>query len=291
MFRASFTLDETKKGLGLLGDLPGTWIGTGFNLIARPDHQNNKPFFLQLNSTTEVLEFRAVGGDIPNRGSQQGDAILQGIHYLQRVSDCTTFSALHLEPGLWIRVPPTDVPKAAESYVRMATIPHGDSVLAQTSAAFTVPGGPKIDPVDSFPFTGAIPGLNGQSATQETNPVYLAPYLQPVLGKNCLPAGLPPDADLVKDPTHVLRAAIAGQKFSSTSMLAISTQPVGGLVNIPFVVANADAAQLDAIFWIEQVQAQNGKPEFLQLQYVQRVILTFLGIQWPHISVATLVKQ
>jgi hypothetical protein len=47
---------------------------------------------------------------------------------------------------------------------------------------------------------------------------------------------------------------------------------------------------MDAIFWIETVQLADGS-SFLQLQYVQRVILDFLGIHWPHISVATLVKQ
>jgi hypothetical protein len=31
--------------------------------------------------------------------------------------------------------------------------------------------------------------------------------------------------------------------------------------------------------------------EFLQLQYVQRVILDFDGVHWPHFSVATLVKS
>jgi hypothetical protein len=31
--------------------------------------------------------------------------------------------------------------------------------------------------------------------------------------------------------------------------------------------------------------------EPVQLQYTQTVILNFLGINWPHISVATLLKQ
>jgi hypothetical protein len=44
-FRPSHALDQVQSNLGLLGDLPGTFIGTGFNLIARPDKQNNKPFF------------------------------------------------------------------------------------------------------------------------------------------------------------------------------------------------------------------------------------------------------
>jgi len=57
----------------------------------------------------------------------------------------------------------------------------------------------------------------------------------------------------------------------------------------PFVAANANASQLDAIFWIEVVM----NPvivKFLRLQDVQRVILDFLGIDWPHISVSTLRK-
>ena len=59
----------------------------------------------------------------------------------------------------------------------------------------------------------------------------------------------------------------------------------------------ANAARLDAIFWIEKVADPSGGPiPFIQLQYVQRVILSFPPaagapiIQWPHISVATLVK-
>jgi hypothetical protein len=53
---------------------------------------------------------------------------------------------------------------------------------------------------------------------------------------------------------------------------------------------------MDAIFWIETVQPTNCDA-FLQLQYVQRVILDCppvpngANIHWPHIFVATLVKQ
>jgi hypothetical protein len=75
----------------------------------------------------------------------------------------------------------------------------------------------------------------------------------------------------------------------------------GGILNIPFVNTNADAISLDAIFWIETVvpPPEVGEP-FLQLQYTQTVILKFPPgpagpnnppINWPHISVATLVKQ
>ena len=65
---------------------------------------------------------------------------------------------------------------------------------------------------------------------------------------------------------------------------------MGGIVNLPFDIRNANATKLDAIFWIETVQQTDGST-FLQLQYTQTVILNFLNIDWPHISVATLTKQ
>jgi hypothetical protein len=73
-------------------------------------------------------------------------------------------------------------------------------------------------------------------------------------------------------------------------VIVISTTPVGGIVNIPFVVKNANAVQMDAIFWIETVKHPLDT-EFFQLQYIQRVILDFDKIHWPHISVATLIKE
>jgi hypothetical protein len=94
----------------------------------------------------------------------------------------------------------------------------------------------------------------------------------------------------------VLRAAIDLQKqtFTETVVIKISTASVQnhGIGNIPFVVSNANATQLDAIFWIEKVVDPEEGPDnpYIQLQYVQRVILDFDGIHWPHISVATLVK-
>jgi len=297
-FRASHALDIIQGNLGLLGDLPGTFIGTGFNLIARPDKQNNNPFFLELNATQEILEFTNIGGDIPNRGSIQSDLILHGVRYLQRVADCTTHTAIHLEPGLWLHLPSTSAPDPVtqETYVRQATIPHGDSVLAQSTFFTTLNGGPQIAPVDSTPFTGQIPDLNSPPANPVTNASYLRPYTATPLPTECLPAGLDP-VQTIKNPALVLQAAIAGRNIKETVVIQISTAPVGGIVNIPFVVQNANATRLDAIFWIEKVLDPAAGPDpFIQLQYVQRVILDFppaIGapiISWPHISVATLVK-
>lgn len=75
-----------------------------------------------------------------------------------------------------------------------------------------------------------------------------------------------------------------------TTVLTISTADNVGIQNIPFVVTNANADSMKAIFWIEEVQHPSGYGTFLQLQYTQTVMLQFLNIDWPHISVATLTK-
>ena len=93
------------------------------------------------------------------------------------------------------------------------------------------------------------------------------------------------------DPNKALTAAIASQDIVSTTLIEISTgaEPCG-ILNIPFSVSNAKPLQLDAMFWIETVRQPDGT-SFMQLQYSQTVLLTFLGINWPHVTVATLVKQ
>ncbi len=301
--RAATTIDLEHTHLGPLKEFPGTWAGTGFNLISRPDFQHGKPFFLEINGTLENLAFTLIGGDIPNRGSFQKDAFLHGVTYLQQVADCVTHGALHIEPGLWIHIPPTTDPAVPQStVVRQGTIPHGDSLLAQSTLITTVAKGPTIDPVFSVPFTDAvIPGLNAKATNPIVDAAYLAQFTDQKLTPCCLPP-LPKGVDLnavVADPTEVLRAAIVGQNIINTVVIVISTVAAKGstgILNIPFVVTNANALQMDAIFWIETVQPTDGDP-FLQLQYVQRVILDFPPkpgapiIHWPHISVATLVKQ
>jgi len=295
IFRAGSPATTANELLGLLHNLPGRWNGKGFNLIARPARQGNPanpPFFLELNGTHETLEFTRIGGDIPNRGDVEPTILLHGIHYLQSVIDCEDGSFIHKEPGLWVHVPKNNE-NPTETYVRQATIPHGDSLVAQSTFFTTVSSGPKIDPVDTFPFdiTQPIPGLNDVTHPVK-GPPYVDPYLKDPLPDDCLPKGLDA-AKTIRDPTEVLRAQIKGQTFVETVVIAISTAfaNASGIVNIPFVVSNANAAQMDAIFWIEKVKHPTfPEREFLQLQYVQRVILDFDKIHWPHISVATLLK-
>jgi hypothetical protein len=275
--RASAPAETHLRHLGPLHNLAGTWVGSGFNLISLPDFADNKTFRLKLSATREILEFSHIGGPVPNRGSLQGDINIFGLTYLQRVSDAETNGALHIEPGLWLNVPATTAPAQGATVVRQGSIPHGTSVLAQGPVIPTINGGPQIKDVDSTPFTPAGP---------ITDAGYLAPFTNP----SSLPPGFMPT--FIKNPNLALQAAILGQTIVETQVLSVSTQNGGGgLLNIPFVVTNANATQFEAIFWIEKVLQPDGVTEFMQLQYTQTVILFFKDISWPHISVATLVKQ
>jgi hypothetical protein len=288
--RAAPSLATKFRNLGLLAEFPGHWIGRGFNLIARPDREHGDPFFLELNPTKETLDFTSIGGAIPNRGSLEKDINLFGVHYLQQVSDARHGTGIHIEPGLWVRVPPTvNPPVVDDTYVRQSVIPHGDSVLAQSVLATAIPGGPRIDPVDSIPFTGEIPDLNTPSLSPLTGAKYLVPYRRRPLPRTM---DQTVDAsDRIRNPALLLLDDIKGQTISETVVISVSTAATDfGVLNIPFVTQNANAARLDAIFWIETVQDPRAG-EIMQMQYVQRVILDFDGIHWPHISVATLRKQ
>ena len=276
--------------MGPLTDLAGTWVGTGFSLVSLPDFDPNPPstgplpFRIRLSSTIEVLEFTPIGGAVPNRGSTgQLDISIFGLRYLQRIADAATNEALHIEPGFWLNVPATTVPPGSASVVRQGSIPHGNSLLA-LGTALTVSSGPEINPVSSIPTKN--PPIPPALASG-----YLTPFNNPPL-----PPGFKPP--FVGNLNLALEEAILGQDIIQTVVLPISTAApaagpatqVGGIINMPFDVANADATKLDAIFWIETVRQPDGST-FLQLQYTQTVILHFLEIDWPHISGATLTLQ
>jgi hypothetical protein len=111
---------------------------------------------------------------------------------------------------------------------------------------------------------------------------------------------------LINDPTLLLQATINQQFIESLVVLNVATIPsldttsghttvtmvAGGIENIPFLQSNAAAISSFATFWIETIKS--GSTSFLQLQYVQTVILNFpipgstTNFSWPHVSVATL---
>ena len=128
--------------LDALSAFTGTWTGNGFNTIFRPQKGTTTPLpipvpgdnVLELNLTTETLSFSPSLGSIPNRGTVQGDLFMNGVPYLQVISDVTTpgqSTGIHFEPGIWLSVPATTVPAEGLTVARMASIPHGTTIEAQ----------------------------------------------------------------------------------------------------------------------------------------------------------------
>jgi hypothetical protein len=92
-FRASPPTGIAHDLLGPLTNLPGNWMGRGFNLVSLPRNPNpqvdNSPFRLKVSPTMETLSFEMVGAPIPNRGSTE-DIEFLGLIYLQKVANATT---------------------------------------------------------------------------------------------------------------------------------------------------------------------------------------------------------
>jgi hypothetical protein len=280
--------------LGLLEGLRGTWRGRGFNQIWRPFH-GTQDRFLELNETEEVLQIVEIPGDIPNRGLLQADIELHGLTYLQKINDANVKqngkpAGIHIEPGIWISIPATTNPLDPPTVARMANIPHGTSLVAQGTASGPINGSPvPFKPASIVPFTIAPPHTQihfpeenlGIPSTFRTAPTDIPHVTQA----------------MVNNPNVVLTDALAGKHVKSFVVLVISTIPLnpppsgGGTSNICFLQGtaggpNAQSAQMDAVFWIEELE--NGRH---LLQYSQTVLLNFNGLSWPHVSVATLEKE
>jgi hypothetical protein len=267
--------------LGPLTHFHGNYTGRGFNTIFRPDNSvtptplpvpvPSSDNILELNLTHETLSFSPSLGSVPNRGSVQGDAFLNGVPYLQSISDITTGSpvGIHLEPGLWVIVPPTSDPAEGSTLVRMASIPHGTTINAQGTFR-TFNGPPVIGPVDITPFVeNSNPPAKIRFASQ-TAAAHGTPRIPQDL-TSFIASGRITQA-ILDDPNTLLRNDIAGLHITETTVIAISTAPSlplfgGGTDNIAFLWGdaaavtsphpsgqNAQAVQMTAIFWIETVQ-------------------------------------
>ena len=173
--------------LGPLVAFVREFVGNGFNTIFRPDSVQTPTKLpvtpppppagidniLELNLTTESLAFSQSLGTVPNRGtSPQGDIKLNGVPYLQTITDVTSGVGIHVEPGLWMAVPKTSAPAEGPTLVRMASIPHGTTITAQGTSK-QIAGKPMIPAVNITPFivgktqaTGPVP-FPSQTATDK----------------------------------------------------------------------------------------------------------------------------
>lgn len=313
-------LEKPKKDdpeLGPLKLLPGKWAnipnlpGRGWNMIALPfvaPPPAGVPFPLNyrllLNQYNEELEFTLVDKAVPNRGVRLApgtpantDQFLVALDYQQRITQIASDdfpqstvrppdgSTIHHEPGLWLHM----INRITDglNIGRLATIPHGDSVLALGRSS-------EHSGAQSIPDISGLPiGVD-----QDLNNPYLAPYKH--FHDNFFQGLFNPVS-----PNDLLEAANQDVEIEKTMVLDVdSTRPTGGVVNIPFVVRQANATVVKSTFWIQELKEKDkyGKPK-LRLQYSQLVMLDFFPrvdglppgccpglIQWPHVSINTLEK-
>lgn len=297
--------------------------GRGWNMIALPFFTDASGDFRVLaNQYNETLDFLTVDGPVPNRGvdkegsadaTAQTDQTIFGLDYTQRIAQIAVKDAppssdmirgkigagIHHEPGfmLWIRDQHTFIDyvvrtpagdecetKLPLNVARLASIPHGDTVTAM-GVSFTRPGAPLVPEISGLP-------VHLQSPPGEPDPEltgYLAPYGD-LSGDNKFEGLFD-----VSRPWELLRGGIAALgPIRQTTTLHFNTEfATGGIVNIPFIVSEANATAMEAFFWIMELEEPiNGRG--WALAYIQNVLLDFFPqfggpegalIRWPHVSI------
>lgn len=328
--------EEEKQNLGPLGLLPGTWKseGKGWNMIALPFENAQFRYRLLMNQYDEFLRFSFVDDGVPNRGVTDGftdpdttddrmaaDQFIASIDYEQTINQVAQKDAfveqgstpqninilhndagligssgdgIHHEPGLWLHM--IDDQENGNNIARLATIPHGNSVLAIGKSSSGT-GTPEVPSINGLPVLDIEPAnIDG---------FYLAPYkhfeTEPFFGN--VPPGLEVDGDPFPGFFPTNAAAIlqfdnrhAGEIVETIKLDVGTDVQHAGISNIPFIERQADAVHMRSTFWIQKLQDESGK-EKLRLQYIQNVRLDFFPrlndiglIQWPHISINTLEK-
>lgn len=329
-------IGPAKSGMEVLGplkDLPGVWHSRqrGWNMIALPvapsltDGSTTAPFRVLMNQYSETLRFTTVDTKVPNRGirTESDGTIVDAtqfvvtLDYEQKIAQDmaedfprTDLAGgpgqdIHHEPGLWLNM--INQKTGEIDIARLATIPHGNSVLALGKSEHYLGGAKEIPPLN-----GAIHAASGMPIGRLPSEVdcdeYLAPYRHyidnPFFGTVTGVPGFPGFSPA--DMNAILRFAHGdGNDVVSTTQLTVdSTIERGGVVNIPFVEKQADAASLKSTFWLQEMKSDDatkssGSSPRLRLLYSQVVMLDFFSprrdglpgrAQWPHISINSLEK-
>ena len=260
--------------LGPLAKFSGTFRGKGFNTIFRPDTGTPTTLpvpatgdnLLELNLTEETLSFSPSLGAVPNRGEVQADINLNGVPYLQVINDVTIAgqsTGIHFEPGLWMAVPATSDPAEGATFMRMASIPHGTTVLAQGKAV-TANGKPTFPVVPITPFSIGSPANSGSPFPSQkaaaAGTVRIPQDLTPFITAGTITQAM------LDNPVSLLSTHLIGLDVTSNTAITVSTRPPlplfgGGNNNMAFLMGdahatspNALAATMEATFWIETVE-------------------------------------
>jgi len=276
--RLSVPNKELTKMYGPLAGLIGIWSGNkGVNLVAVPDQKGG--FTLLIAPYSETLTVTAISSPTPNRGLKT-IAELPTLMYSLSIYNSIDNSLMHVENGFWEVLDPKQ--NDGFNIVRLATIPHGDS-LAALGTSLVTPGGPVIDTSFSALPTGGLPPIFGYTENYDGSDI---PGYNPKFPNQYL-------ADYLNEQQK------QGLTITETTTLPVRTVNSGGIVNIPSIVKNTNTPSFEATFWIETVKDEKTGKSFQQLQYTQNTVIEFpvkgtpkgKTIEWPHVNVNTLVKQ
>ena len=329
---------------GPIKDLKGIWKaeGTGWNMIALPFHGDPPSnvgikFRVLMNQYDEELTFNFVDDNVKNRGliragSTIPDQSVAVIDYQQKIAQVIAEDfpnsglagapqlPIHHEPGLWLfekdhratddRVTENEVTEVELDVARLASIPHGNSVLAiGKSACFKyMPDIPPLSGLPSGRFEDvSTPDYDFRDTTPPDNPdPYLAPFKHYIdnpfkgtfAGDPSFPGFSPADMNALLRFAND-RLSEQDVKIVRTTTLTVDTaRKSGGITNLPFTVREAEPVSMKSTFWIQELVDKNGNSR-MRLQYSQVVMLEFFHPRqdefpgravWPHISIATLEK-
>ena len=310
------------EDLGPLKHLPGKWSnlpgleGRGWNIIALPFEPGQFKYRVLMNQYNEDLVFTTVDKGVPNRGINlpgfsdpaDPDQFVVTLDYQQTINQIAAADdagsdlagdaglPIHHEPGLFLHM--LDEQTNNLDIARLATIPHGDSALGlgeseKVKGLADIPGGVSALPI-------------GVSDNLEQNP-YLAPYkffednpFKGVLDGVAEFPGFRPT-----DTTHLFRLAnedLDGFDVKRTTILDLDTTlEQAGIVNLPFIVKQANAASMKSTFWIAGTQTGPWKGQGTQAAHAicagrdARLLRPRRDgmpgpIRWPHISINTMEK-
>ncbi|MGB3317004.1 MAG: heme-binding protein [Albidovulum sp.] len=318
--------DAPEDILGPLKHLPGKWVGegTGWNMIALPFQEAPPPpqgfnYRVLMNQYREDLTFSLIDSAVPNRGLRRPgnpasnfDQEVVTLDYQQQIKQIAVDdrppsshrgpigAPIHHEPGLWLYA--RDLRTDNIDIARLASIPHGNSVLALGESSI-IKGAPVIPPINGFPIGRheTIENLPPDAYDFRSDP-YLAPYKHyvdtPFMGTVTGVPGFPGFSP--NNMNAILSFANQGVDIKRTTVLTVdSKRATGGVSNMPFTTREAEPVSMRSTFWIQELAGKKikGKPR-LRMQYSQVVMLNFFGREdqlpgratWPHISIATLEK-
>lgn len=276
---------QDPTGKQLLSDLQGRWVGEGINTLWVPTlagaptptpppmynpvpGQPPKPLPKFVSSrTTETLVVGEVLGSVPNKGPQDDFSELAA-PYEQRAYD-ENGNLIHVENGFWLVTPTTQQPPAAPNVAKLSSIPHGTVAIVQGLRPDRQNGTSLISPPDPAPVMPASPPEGLVKPT--------APLAQ----------------EFIDNVATYIQERIAADHTGLLWQLNLASTDTS-VANIDFLNPNARVKSVKSTFWIGNLGIRadgGGEQRASVLAYVQTALITFDGIDWPHVSVGYLTKD